>query len=260
MKAAKYALALAMGLVLSAVFSVGARADSCVGNCGTDTVPDGVVTTPPSGASTVLYVSTAGSTDTTAAAGALSALGVPGSFTNGSVYTTSTFSVGAGTNVLGYFDYVTSDGSGYPDSAYAALYTSGGTEVALLFSAQTTPSGDTSPGFAVTGGPAVDATLTPSGVDLGTQAGPSWSELGASSGACWTAPGCGSTGWVESQYTITTAGSYYIQFGVANANDEEYDSGLAATLQVPEPGTLALVFTGLGFVGILGPIRRKWLA
>src|SRR5215469_13156400 len=79
---------------------------------------------------------------------------------------------------------VTSDGNGFPDSAWSELYTAANVPVALLFSAQTTASGNTVPGYTVTGGPSVDATLTPASVDLGTQGGPVWSKLGAFSGSC----------------------------------------------------------------------------
>jgi hypothetical protein len=122
--------------------------------------------------------------------------------------------------------------------------------VALLFTARTEPSGDTSPG---NGLPPNDATLTPATTPI-IGGAPTWSPLGGSSGTCWAA-GCGYTGWIQSDYTILAAGTYYLQFGVVNANDTAYDSGLAfygaqvagvpIPTGVPEPTTLALLAFGL---------------
>ncbi len=77
--------------------------------------------------------------------------------------------------------------------------------------------------------------------------------------------GCGYTGWIGSQYIIPDAGSYYLLFGVTNWADSLFDSGLAidnVTVndepipgQVPEPGTLVLM--GSGLFAVAGAIRRK---
>jgi len=64
---------------------------------------------------------------------------------------------------------------------------------------------------------------------------------------CW-ALGCGLTGWIQA------AGTYVLEFGVSNANDELYDTGLAfAGVEVggspvpgvPESPSMALLGAGL---------------
>lgn len=123
--------------------------------------------------------------------------------------------------------------------------------------ARTQPSGSIIPGQ---GMPANIATLNPASVPISS--GTTWSALGGYSGACWAA-GCGNTGWVLSDYTIETTGNYQLAFGVVNANDEIYDSGLAiagATVggtpinQAPEPATLALL--GISLAGF-GALRHR---
>ena len=80
--------------------------------------------------------------------------------------------------------------------------------------------------------------------------------------------GCGYTGWVNSQYTIADAGSYYLVFGVVNWIDDQFDSGLAFNDvsidgnpinpgETPLPATLPLFATGLGVLGLLGWRRKR---
>jgi hypothetical protein len=158
-----------------------------------------------------------------------------------------------------YFDYVTSDGSGYADYAWARLLdASTSAEVAILFTARTNPTLPIVPG---TGLPAAASILNPASVliNLGT----TWSPLDESSGTCYNA-GCGNSGWVESTYTIGAAGSYKLQYGVTNWLDTAYDSGMAvdgATIAgvpiegvVPEPTTILLFGTGIGALAL---VRRR---
>jgi len=229
-----------------------AVSQTCVGNCGTAS-PNGVVTAPPGGGD-YQYVST---NDGIPGAGQIAGAGG----TNGSEYITAAFAAAAGDLLDFNFNYVTSDGSGnFTDYAFAELL-SGGAHVAWLFTARTTPSGDTSPGFGL---PANDATLTPSSTPI-IAGGPVWDQLGSNSGQCWDA-GCGYTGWINSQYTIGTGGIFELRFGVTNMGDTGYQSGLAfaglqindvpvGTSAVPEPGTWAMMLSGFGALGFT--LRRR---
>src|SRR5262249_6848486 len=86
----------------------------------------------------------------------------------------------------------TSDGSGFPDYAWAQLRDTANHVVATLLTAQTEPDGvSIIPGsFPL---PAIDATLTPPSVPIigpagpgpNNSGGPAWNELGSDSGRCW---------------------------------------------------------------------------
>jgi hypothetical protein len=230
---------------------------TCTGNCGS-LGADGVVPLSPIGNSSYEYVTTSGGT---LGVGALPT-GALGSETDGSTLATSVFSATAGTDLNFYFDYVTSDGSGYADYGWAELFNSSNDPVALLFTARTEPTGSIAPGQ---GMPAPEATLDPSSVPI--LEGTTWSPLGGSSGACWAA-GCGNSGWVNSDYTIAAAGDYYLEVGVVNWGDEDYDTGLALDgvetngtpiiSTTPEPSSLLLF--GSGLAGLAGMLKRKLFA
>jgi hypothetical protein len=253
--------------------AVTAHADSCTGTCGTDTA-NGNVTNPP-GFSSYTYVTTTGGP---VGGGTLpTVFGSPGvNSTNGSTYTTSAFSVSAGELINFEFNYITSDGSGYADYSWAALISTDGGTNYLIFSAQTQPTGNTVPG-ATLPPLASGVTLVPptspiepgSGTLCGSGAcktpagGPVWNEIGSWSGDCW-AVGCGLTGWIESEFTGEAAGNYELEFGVSNANDQNYDSGLAfagvevggVPLPTPDPSELLLMLIGLGSLWLMMATRK----
>jgi hypothetical protein len=256
-------LGLAGALILGALaFATDAVASPipsgwvCTGSCGS-LGANGVVPLSPIGDSSYQYVTTAGGK---IGAGEISGIGG----TDGSSLATSVFTVTAGTDLNFYFDYVTSDGAGYADYAWAGLYTSTGTLASMLFTARTEPTGSIVPGLGL---PALTATLNPSSVPI-HPGGPDWSPLGGNSGDCYSA---GYTGWIDSDYTIAAAGSYYLKIGVTNWIDTLYDSGLAmdgvtvggAPINpnqgepnaTPEPSSLLLLASGLA--GLAGVIRRK---
>jgi hypothetical protein len=235
---------------------------TCVANCGVSGA-NGVVGLAPGGGSQYGWVSTSGGVT---AAGGLNHLGLGGE-TNGSMLTSVLFAGNIGDILAFNFNYVTSDGAGYADYAWVMLLDDSFAEVALLFTARTVPApGNIVPG---TDMPAPNATLTPSTVSI--QAGTTWSPLGGYSGACY-ASGCGHSGWVQSNYALTSSGNFYLQFGVVNWSDQIYHSGLAFDgltiggvvigdptdpTVVPEPATMVLLATGLMGMAGAGFIRRR---
>lgn len=265
---ASRSLLAASALIAVASVATPASAATCVGDCGV-MGPNGVVTAPPGG-TTYGYITSNG------VSGVGGIPGVGSSFF-GSTYTSDTFAATAGQVLTFNFNYVTTDGSStYTDYTWAALVDSSDAIVAYLFTARTTPTGDTSPGFGL---PANAATLSPSTspiitVDPTYNVGPAWSAL-ADSGECYDA-GCGYTGWITSNYTVATAGTYSIRFGVTNIGDSAYQSGLAFSGlaldgtavdtgggsgaptpgAVPEPATWAMMVMGFGLIGS-GMRRRK---
>jgi hypothetical protein len=226
-------------IVVFFVLTSVAMADVCVGACGI-LGANGVVTTAPTG-NPYRWISTSGGVS---GAGAISSIGG----TDGSSYTTSSFTANSGDILQFYFDYVTSDGAGYADYAWAELETALDVHVAWLFTARTKPSGDISPGFGL---PANEATLAPPTSAI-VPGGPQWAPLGGYSGYCYSS-GCGYTGWIGSTYEISSPDTYKLVFGVTNWADTIWDSGMAfdgATIAgnpinptVPEPSAWILLCT-----------------
>lgn len=217
----------------------------CQGACGTSPA-NGVVTSP--AGTSYGWVSTYGGVDDVALPG----VGGTGSPTNGSTLRSVPFAAQVGDELSFRFNYVTSDGAGFSDYAWARLLDPSGNQVALLFTARTTVDGSVIPGFAM---PEPAATLVPPSAVIVAGA-PEWEPLGTSSGECWDV-GCGYSGWIESDYLIAQAGTYVLEFGVTNWDDTAFDSGMAfdgVTIAgvpvIPEPEAYLMLVAGLALLGL----------
>ncbi len=249
---------------LSLTASMGANAaaltpGTCFGTCGSG-IANGDVPTTPTG-SPYQYITTY---EGPLAGGSLP-IGFQLEDTNGSILTSAVFTADAGSLLEFNFLYLTSDGTEtFPDYGWAALIDAAtDSQVAQLFAARTNASGPIFPGFGL---PPNAAVLSPSSVSLIT--GTTWEELGPDSGSCY-GPGCGNTGWVNSRYTVTAAGNYYLAIGATNATDTAFDSGLAVdgvTLDdrevelgpgIPEPGSVSLLVCGLALMALRATTRRR---
>jgi len=229
---------------------------TCDGLCGA-LGADGDVTLAPTAASKYGYVVSGEDTPSD-----LSPFAFGGEKT-GSRLRSAAFSADAGDPLKFYFNYITSDGAGFADYGFARLLKADDfSQVALLFTARTKPSGSIVPGQDM---PLPEATLTPGEVPIianpNANLGPSWSPLGTDSTQCFDI-GCGYTGWIESSFNIVAGGEYVLEFGVVNWSDAAYQSGMAfdgitvaGVPLVPEPETYALMLLGLGLMG--GALRRR---
>ncbi len=201
---------------------------------------------------------------------------------NGSKIVSDAFSGVAGNTLTLHFNYVSTDGRGYDDYAWARLVNSTDNETAAwLFTARSTNSarGNVIPGDVLNrqvdkdAPDQIDAVLNDGdriGFDVSST---QWQPLGVSSGYCWDdANTCGPSGWVKSTYTLANSGSFYLELGVANWGDEIFDSALAFDFvgltaanfpnapliaSVPEPTSYAMLLAGIALVGIAADRRRR---
>jgi hypothetical protein len=231
---------------------------TCSGPCGTSAA-DGDITLSPLGNPRHGTLTTFGSQ-----AYGLSPLPADpnhvGAETNGARIVSPVFQAAAGDAVSLRFNYVSTDGKGYDDYAWARLLTGGGVHVAWLYTARSTNSNT---GNVVPGDVVDRKDFDPDAVIVDykdfrftskTTADPvDWSPLGLSNGTCWkdNAPGCGFTGWLHARLAVPEAGAYRVEIGIVNWGDTAYDSGLAfdyaglaATAPVPEPAGWALALAG----------------
>ena len=203
-----------------------------------------------------------------------------GTQTNGTKVRLGSFQATANEKLDLYFDYITTDGSGYDDYAWARLIDAGNQSTAAwLFTARSTHSGN---GNVVPGNVLnkqtdnnlpkdLDATLNNGNTVNFNFSSTVWAPLGFSSGSCWDSSNtCGQTGWIKSSFTIATTGTYYLEFGVNNWGDTAYDSALAfdftgldpatfsgPTSSVPEPPPVAMMALELGLVAVIVCRRQR---
>jgi hypothetical protein len=200
--------------------------------------------------------------------------------TNGTKVVLGSFAATAHEKLDLYFNYVTTDGRGYDDYAWARLIHAGNQSTAAwLFTARSTNSanGNVVPGDVLKSQvdydlpDEVDAILNDGSTVGFDVASTEWSPLGDSSGICWDdANTCGPTGWIKSSFSIPSTGEYYLEFGVNNWGDEVYDSALAfdftgldpatssgPTSSVPEPPPVAMMALELGLVAVIVCRRQR---
>lgn len=199
---------------------------------------------------------------------------------NGSTVRSAAFGADRGDSLSLWFNFVSTDGRGYDDYAWARLVVAGtNTTAAWLYTARADKSarGSVVPGDVLKRQQdnnlpdKLDAVLD-NGNSVGFNVSSTeWDPLGGWSGFCWdSANTCGPTGWIESAYTFDADGRYELEIGVVNWGDTLYDTALAfdfaglrrdrfaglSVLQppaqdgtVPVPATWALLLAGLGLAG-----------
>ncbi len=241
----------------------------CTGHCGS-LAPEGDVTSSPLGSPKHGYVSTSNS----AAIGVspISAGGNKvGEETNGSRIVSGPFNANASDTLTVQFNYVSTDGNGYDDYAWArVLDADDDSLVAWIFSARSTNSGSRQ---IVPGDILDNDEFDPDEIVVNNDAyeftskTANWSPLGDSNNICWQedAKGCGFTGWLESRFTFSRSGSFKVEVGVTNWGDTAYDSALAFDFQnitdsgisapIPEPAPVSLFVAGLFLLGLT--VRRS---
>lgn len=269
----RYALGLSLGFLLNGgAFAAGNPVElpsqladwQCLGHCGSS-ASDGDISLSPLGNSRYAFVSTADS-----AAFGVSPLQLDpggkgnGVENNGSRLRSSTFLASAGDVLDMRFNYVSTDGKGFDDYAWARVVNAADNSlVAWLFTAR---SSNSSTGKIVPGDVLRKSEFDPDQIivdydqfefhskDASDQV--DWSPLGASNQSCWrdNAPGCGYTDWLHSRYSFASGGSFRVEVGVVNWGDSAYDSGLAfdftglSDAPVPEPSSIGLLLLGLGLL------------
>ena len=271
----RYRYLLAAMVALSGVCSQSASAASvappadladwvCTGSCGS-LAQDGDVTLSPLGNAKYGYVSTGYSEAFGVSPLSLSDNKV-GAETNGSRIVSGAFSANADDSLNIQFNFVSTDGNGYDDYAWARVVNAGDNSlVAWIFTARATNSGSNKiiPGDVV--GSAEfnprDTLTNYADYEFNSKTA-DWSALGSSNNICWQtdAKGCGYTGWLESSFKFAQTGSYKLEIGVTNWGDTAYDTGLAFDFQnlndsriaapVPEPGSASLFLAGLCLLGV----------
>jgi hypothetical protein len=196
--------------------------------------------------------------------------------TNGSKIQSSAFNASANDTLTLYFNYLSTDGRGYDDYAWARLVNAVTNDTAAwLFTARSTNSanGNVVPGNVLNRQvdnslpDEIDAVLNDGNTVGFDVASTDWLPLGSSSGICWDdANTCGPTGWIKSEYSVASSGAYFLEFGVINWGDQAYDTALAFDFQglqatnfsgvtlvpnpvvVPLPGGFMLMSIGLGLM------------
>ena len=265
------ALCLLAGLALQASAQTQAALPAdlaswqCTGLCGASAA-QGDITLSPAGSAAYGFVSTAGS-----AAEGVSPLALDHNQglgeTNGSRLLSPAFSAAAGQLLSLQFNYVSTDGKGFDDYAWARVVQADapGSTVAWLFTARSSNSGthnivpgdvlprdDFDPRTVIVNYDSFEFTSKTADDPV------NWLPLGDSNRTCWrdNAAGCGFTGWLNAQHSLAATGSYRLELGVVNWNDQAYDSGLAVDFSglvatpVPEvapmlPKTMVTMFTAV---------------
>jgi len=274
------ALSIAASAVLSAVVPQFALAATtvlptdlstwtCTGNCGAMAAAGDIVASPLNSPK-YGYVTTFNSSSIGVSPLALDSNSRGnGTETNGSKFVSSSFSVLQNDQLNIHFNYISTDGKGFDDYAWARLVNASDSSfVAWLFTARSSNSatGNIVPGDVVRKEDFDPDTTITNYKDFSftskTSSDPvNWSPLGSSNGTCWrdNAPGCGFSGWLQSSHTFASGGTFKLEIGVTNWGDTAYDSGLAFDFQnlnatnlapVPEPSTYLMFMAGLGMIGL----------